>query len=220
MIKAVIFDLDGTLLNRKESLENFINEQYERLHHLFSSIPKDKFISRFLELDNNGYVWKDKVYEQLITEFNLSQVSWEMLLQDYLEQFKYHCVGFPHIVDMLEDLKNNNIALGMITNGFTRFQLDNIEALGIEKYFQVILVSEAEGMKKPNPEIFLKALSKLEVKPSESIYIGDHPKNDVEAAQTIGMKAIWKKNEEFSMKEADAIIENYLELPLIIKNLN
>ncbi|RXH51532.1 HAD family hydrolase [Kurthia gibsonii] len=213
MFKAVLFDLDGTLLNRDKSVELFINKQYERLYELLSHIPKEQYISRFIELDNHGYVWKDKVYQQLISEFNIPFVTWEELLQDYVQQFKHHCVGFPHIHKMLEELKNNKIALGMITNGYGQFQMDNIKALDIEKYFDVILVSEWEGIKKPNPKIFMNALEQLNVEPSESVFIGDHPENDVKAAQNVGMKGIWKKNNQWTYIEADAIIDDYLELP-------
>lgn len=213
IFKAVLFDLDGTLLNRDKSVELFINKQYERLYELLSHIPKEQYISRFIELDNHGYVWKDKVYQQLISEFNIPFVTWEELLQDYVQQFKHHCVGFPHIHKMLEELKNNKIALGMITNGYGQFQMDNIKALDIEKYFDVILVSEWEGIKKPNPKIFMNALEQLNVEPSESVFIGDHPENDVKAAQNLGMKGIWKKNNQWTYIEADAIIDDYLELP-------
>ena len=220
MFKAVLFDLDGTLLNRDKSVELFINQQYERLYELLSHIPKEQYISRFIELDNHGYVWKDKVYQQLISEFNIPSVTWEELLQDYVKQFKHHCVGFPHIHKMLEELKNNKIALGMITNGYGQFQMDNIKALDIEKYFDVILVSEWEGIKKPNPQIFMNALEQLNVEPSESVFIGDHPENDVKAAQNVGMKGIWKKDNQWANLEADAIIDDYSELPLILKNLD
>jgi len=220
MFKAVLFDLDGTLLNRDKSVELFINQQYERLYELLSHIPKEQYISRFIELDNHGYVWKDKVYQQLIDEFNISSITWEELLQDYVEEFKHHCVGFPHIHEMLEGLKNNKIALGMITNGYGQFQMDNIKALDIEKYFDVILVSEWEGIKKPNPKIFMNALEKLNVEPSESVFIGDHPENDVRAGQNVGMKGILKKDNQWTDIEADAIIDDYLELPLILKKLD
>lgn len=220
MFKAALFDLDGTLLNRDQSVELFINEQYERLYELLSHIPKEQYISRFIELDNHGYVWKDKVYQQLIYEFRISSITWEELLQDYIEEFKHHCVAFPHIHEMLEELKNNKIALGMITNGYGQFQMANMKALDIEKYFDVILVSEWEGIKKPNPQIFMNALKKLNVDPSESVFIGDHPENDVKAAQNVGMKGIWKKDNQWTCVEADAIIEDYLELPLMLKKLD
>ena len=219
MVKAVLFDLDGTLLDRDQSLQRFVNDQYERLNAFLSHIQKEQYVSRFIQLDKRGYVWKDKVYQQLIDEFTIVSITWEALLQDYLNEFKHHCVGFPHIHEMLGGLKKNGFALGMITNGYGQFQMDNINALQIEQYFDVILVSEWEGIKKPNPQIFMNALQKLHVEPSESVFIGDHPENDVKAAQYVGMKAIWKKDVEWNDVQADAVIDDYLELPLILENL-
>jgi len=219
MIKAVLFDLDGTLLNRDESIKGFVNHQYERLKKWVGHIPKDKYITRFIELDKRGYVWKDKVYQQLIQEFDISKMTLEDLLQDYISEFRFNCVPFDNLIQMLEDLKSKNVLLGMITNGYGQFQMDNIKALGIERYFDVILVSEWEGIKKPDPEIFKKALEKLDVPPEQSIFVGDHPKNDVKAAQSIGMKGIWKKDVQWNYVEADFTVNDLMELPLIVKNL-
>lgn len=220
MIKAVLFDLDGTLLDRDQSLQLFVNDQYERLNAFLSHIPKEKYVSRFIQLDKRGYVWKDKVYQQLIDEFNITALPWEVLLQDYLNEFKHHCVGFPHIHKILEELKENGFTLGLITNGYGQFQMDNINALQIKKYFDVILVSEWEGIKKPDPQIFINALHKLDVAPSESVFIGDHPENDVKAAQNVGLKGIWKKDKGWNDVQADAVIKDLLELPFIIERFS
>lgn len=123
MIKAVLFDLDGTLLNRDESIKGFVNHQYERLKKWVGHIPKDKYITRFLELDKRGYVWKDKVYQQLIQEFDISKMTLEDLLQDYISEFGFNCVPFDNLIQMLEDLKSKNVLLGMITNGYGQFQM-------------------------------------------------------------------------------------------------
>lgn len=218
MIKAVLFDLDGTLLNRDESVKKFIDDQYDRLNKWVGHIPKDEYMTRFIELDQRGYVWKDKVYQQLIKEFNIPQISWRELLQDYVSNFKFHCVPFDNLIPMLEDLKKENFKLGMITNGYGQFQMDNIKALGIENYFDVILVSEWEGIKKPDPQIFKKALEQLDVLPNESIFVGDHPENDVGAAQKNGMKAIWKRDIQWDTVNAEFIIDDLKELPLIVKD--
>ncbi|OCS82596.1 HAD family hydrolase [Caryophanon tenue] len=212
MIKAILFDLDGTLLDRDTSLSLFIEAQYERLREILGHIPKEHYSARFIELDNHGYVWKDKVYAQLVAEFHISSTTPEALLEDYIANFQHHCVAFPHMHDMLDELKRHHIVLGMITNGYGQFQMDNIKALGIEAYFDVILVSEWEGMKKPDPNIFKKALQLLQVMPSESLFIGDHPENDIAAAQAVGMKAIWKQNEQWTDVKADAVIADYEEL--------
>ncbi|MFF2450287.1 HAD family hydrolase [Neobacillus sp. NPDC058068] len=217
MIKAVLFDLDGTILNRDASVEKFIDNQYERFKNSLGHIPKELYTSRFLELDSRGYVWKDKVYQQLITEFYINGITWERLLHDYLLEYKNHCVLFPNLISMLEALKAKSILLGIITNGRGQFQFDNIVALGIEKYFETILISEWEGMKKPNHEIYEKALMQLNVLANESVYVGDHPENDIKAARKVGMKSIWKKDIYWNDVEADFIIEDLSEIPIIIQ---
>ncbi|PWW20301.1 putative hydrolase of the HAD superfamily [Cytobacillus oceanisediminis] len=219
MIKAVIFDLDGTLLNRDESVKMFIQKQYDRLNKLVGHIPKEKYVRRFIEIDNRGYVWKDKVYQQLVNEFEITEITWEELLQDYISQFKNNCISFPNLIGMLEELRTNNLVLGLITNGKGQFQMDNIRALGIEEFFEIILVSEWEGLKKPDPQIFKRALDQLNVSANESIFVGDHPDNDVKAARNVGMKGIWKKDFQWNNVEADFIVDNLGELPLIIENL-
>lgn len=221
MIRTVLFDLDGTLLDRDASVKMFIESQYHRINKWVGHVPKSEYINRFIELDNRGYVWKDKVYQQLVQEFNVSEITWEELLEDYVENFKSYCVPFSNLIRSLEELKKQNVMLGIITNGFGQFQMDNICALGIEEYFETILVSEWEGLKKPNPRIFHRALHKLGVRANESLFVGDHPFNDVKAAQEVGMIGIWKRDEHWSSSiDADFIVEDLAEVPLILKQLN
>ena len=80
------FDLDGTLLDRDKSLVAFLEAQYIRIPAL-QAVNKQHFLHRFIELDQKGYVWKDKVYQQLCEEFALD-ISWEYLLDDYMESFQ------------------------------------------------------------------------------------------------------------------------------------
>lgn len=96
--------------------------------------------------------------------------------------------------------------------------MDNIKALQIEHYFDIILVSEWEGMKKPDERIFLKALNQLQVAPCESVFVGDHPENDVRAAKQVGMKGIWKKDAGWEEVLADVVIEDLLELVPVLEN--
>ncbi|WP_417897659.1 HAD family hydrolase [Bacillus haimaensis] len=218
-IKAALFDLDGTLLNRDASVKMFIDRQYDRLFEWMGHISKENFMDRFIELDSRGYVWKDKVYQQLVKEFNI-KMAWEDLLEDYIKEFRNHCVPCPHLISMLEELKSKKLLIGIITNGYGQFQMDNVKALGIETYMDLFLVSEWEGMKKPDPQIFQKALMKLQLSPEESVFIGDHPANDVKAAQQVGMKGIWKRDDHWNDVEADYIVDDLAEVPFIIKELN
>lgn len=72
MIIAVLFDLDGTLLDRDATIRAFIEDQYDRFYKRLHTVPKLTFVNRFIELDQHGYVWKDKVYKRLIGELALA----------------------------------------------------------------------------------------------------------------------------------------------------
>jgi putative hydrolase of the HAD superfamily len=85
--------------------------------------------------------------------------------------------------------------------------------LGIQNFFDVILISEEQGIKKPDPEIFWRAVDKLGITPEESIFVGDHPLNDVQASQSIGMKDIWKRDRFWKYAAtSDVIIDDLSEI--------
>ncbi|RLJ90462.1 HAD family hydrolase [Planococcus citreus] len=220
MIQAVLFDLDGTLLNRDASVVSFIDEQYNRMHHSLGHIPKDLYAKRFIELDRRGYVWKDQVYAQLIQEFDIEHTTMELLLDDYITYFRFHCIPFSGLHSMLESLKQQGVKLGIISNGKEKFQLDNIKALGIEKWFDVILISESENLRKPDPRIFERAMASLNVLPSHSLFVGDHPTTDVEAAKNAGMIGVWKKDAGWNEAAADYAIDELDEVNRIVQELN
>lgn len=105
----------------------------------------------------------------------------------------------------------------MITNGYGQFQMDNINALAIKEYFDVILISEWEGIRKPDQEIFNRAIKALGVETGECVFVGDHPENDIRAAQEVGMIGVWKKDFQWEHVDADYTIEDLAELPVIVK---
>lgn len=217
MIRAALFDLDGTLLDRRLSLESFIHNQYDRYAEHFTGIGKKEYCTRFIHLDNNGYTWKDKVYTTLLTEYNITTLTADQLLDDYVTEFTNHCIPFPNMHELLQQLQNQNIAIGIITNGFTEFQMNNLRALQLHTYTNTILISEAEGIKKPHPVIFERALRQLNVKPEECIYVGDHPENDVIGAENAGIAAVWKKDSFWEGFEHSRVAHDLLEVLSFIK---
>ena len=216
MIKAVLFDLDNTLLDRERSLVHFARQQHAKFDAL-QAIPQSAYIARLVALDENGRVWKDKVYQQLLAEFGVTALTWERLLCDHVETFRHACIGFAGLKSMLNALRQRGLRLGLITNGRAPFQEHNIDALGITHYFKSILVSEAEGVRKPDPPIFERALRQLDVVAGEAVFVGDNPHADVAGAQAVGMKAIWKYNTHYGhCNIADAVCYSLEDIPSLI----
>jgi len=100
----------------------------------------------------------------------------------------------PDAVRVLQWLKDQKKLIGVICNvgltpgfGLRRF----LAREGVAKYFDLTLFSDEVGIRKPNCKIFQTAAQKLQVKPHESVHIGDNLKNDIWGAKNAGFKAIY-----------------------------
>ncbi|MGM0846740.1 MAG: HAD family hydrolase [Bacillota bacterium] len=202
-MKAILFDLDRTLHDRDASVLQFLKVQHQRLNEIHHSSIPYAYIDRFIELECNGYVWKDKVYSALSDEFSLPLTPQE-LLHEYETGFHPHCLEIDGASSLLNLLKKNGFKVGLVTNGMTDMQNNTINSLGIRAYFDSIIISEEAGIKKPDPAIFKMAAELLETSPSECLYVGDHYENDIAAAHKAGMKAAWLSDCELPAEEHEA----------------
>lgn len=111
--------------------------------------------------------------------------------------------------------------MGVITNGRGKLQRGIIHALGIESYLDVVLVSEEEGVRKPDPLIFRRALERVGVEPEEAVFVGDHPEVDVEGAHAAGLRTIWKREGYWGTEpDADGVVDDLSSIPSMIVGLD
>ena len=189
-MKAVLFDLDETILDRTASLIDFANWQVQGM--LQSDVAdKSLFVNRFIELDAYGTVWKDKVYEILVNEFSITQWSVSELLTSYELCFSGFCKPKQGVVQAIEILKKQGYKIALVSNGKSPFQERNFRSLGISHLFDLVIVSGAVGLRKPDKAIFELTCLKLAVKSEESIFVGDNPHADIRGANTVGMNSIY-----------------------------
>lgn len=219
MIRGVLFDLDRTLLDRDRSFSGFASAQFDRFQSRLPGLDRNSYVEALVRLDARGSVWKDQVYRRLVTQLGIESLGWQELFEDFEAEITSHYLPFPNLPASLAELARN-YRFGLISNGRTDFQLRTIAALGIGEFFHVILISEAEGLRKPDPRIFHRALQRLELAPAEAVYVGDHPVTDVEAARNAGMLGIWKRNPDFSGGPSDGVIDELSELPALLTRLS
>jgi putative hydrolase of the HAD superfamily len=191
-IKAVLFDLDDTLYDREELVRKVVIDQYDAFEHELCSVPKDEFVTRVLQLDDRGYADKRKLYETVVFEWGLAPDMIGRLAENFWTSYDEKCELPQDTRVTLQTLRQNGIKLGVITNGGTERQGRKLDSLGISSWFDVILISETEGVRKPDAEIFHRALARCEVKASEAIFVGDHPDTDIGGALRAGLRAVWK----------------------------
>lgn len=215
-IKAVLFDLDETLLDRTNSLIKFVTWQASQQLNLDLQTASH-FVQRFLVLDNHGKLWKDKVYQQLITEFDLNGFSFNKLLATYEQEFCRFVQPKAGAIEIIGFLKQKRLKLGLISNGKSPFQERNFQALNIADAFDSIVVSEQVGLRKPDSAIFHLALKQLKVSPEQALFVGDDPVADIQGANHAGIKAVfYNKNSVAATAQSFATITHMLDLKTLL----
>ena len=189
-MRAALFDLDETILDRSGSLKDFVTWQATGMLR-YSIHDTHRFVDRFIALDQRGMVWKDKVYELLIDEFEITDWSVDELLNVYLLTFCAFCKPRKGAVAAIEEFRRNGFKIGLVSNGKTPFQERNFEALGFTELFDCVIVSGAVGIKKPEKAIFELACRMAGADISSSIFIGDNPVADIKGAKSAGMTTIY-----------------------------
>lgn len=220
-MQAALFDLDGTILDRVSSLRVYLCGQVERLADDLGSLPFGEYMERVVELDARGHSDKKELYRSIERDFDLSSGTWRKLLNDSLTYFPHICVPFPKAHQTLSLLRQSGLKMGLVTNGSVDSQQPKIDGLGISCYFDTMLISEAEGVAKPDAEIFRRAIDNLGAAPDQAVMIGDNSEADIGGARSFGMKAIWKRDEFWEAPEiVDGVVDDLDELPSAIRDLD
>lgn len=200
MIKAVVFDLDDTLISEYEYIQsgfrviaNFLSEKYQlssedafsTLMNLFQENSKNVF-NRMLEFYQIEYTMED--IKELI-----------FLYRNHLPNISlYDDAKF-----ILEYLSERNLKLGLITDGYKETQRNKLESLNIIHYFNSIIVTDEIGREfwKPHARPYQLMREELDVEFHEMIYIGDNLSKDFITAKQLGMKTIHIKRNEGVYKD-------------------
>lgn len=218
---AAIFDLDETLFDRRGSLRRFLSDQFAHLRPCpFQNT--DKTIKEFLTLDNRGQTPKLDVYKTLLAKAgNKDATAAADLFDDYEQNAWRFARAFDGMDEMLHALKSAGIKIGIVSNGQTHIQLRSLLALNLDRTVDLYLISETEDLRKPDPEIFLRAARKLGVDPAQCIFIGDSPTSDIAGAHRVGMKTIWFPNGEVWPKDLaltpDAVVHALSEVTAVVR---
>lgn len=215
-MKAIIFGLDETLVDRTATVMNFLDEQYERFSDQLTC-PKDTFIDSVMTHQKNGYADKLVAYKQACSEHGV--LIAEDLFQDFKARYGSEAVCFPGVSSTLEKL-SADYSLAIITNGRSSGQNKKIDSIGIRHFFASIKISEEEGIKKPNEEIYRLCLRDLGLPAPDCLFIGDNPAVDVITPKNMGMKAVWVRSIHYDEPdEADAVVGSIVELPNLIARM-
>ena len=197
MIRGILFDIGDTLIAatalHKKALEAAAKS---------STWLKDAnaFIRAYSQAD--GLIESKNIPDlnHLYSDRRIVQLAFESLNWDFPEDKAGQFVHLyrrelrkrirpkPSLHRVLKALKRKRILLGIASNGTTREQNEQLDRLHIKEFFDPIIVSEAAGVRKPDPAILLIAKRQWKIKPGEILVLGDRPDWECLAAARAGMK--------------------------------
>jgi putative hydrolase of the HAD superfamily len=213
--KAVLTDYIGTLVN---SRSYSIDASRKKLYKALTEAGFETGIAEFLEAYTEAHEkYRVVRYEQLreVTNavwvcetlnklwYNASaddpriKTALNVFFQDYVDSLELR----PYAKKLTKRMKEN-CKLGLVSN-FTYAPViyASLRKLGINHFFDAVLVSDENGWRKPHKRIFLEALRKLQVTAEEAVFIGDSPLEDIKGAKEVGMKTVFVPSQFFSLKD-------------------
>jgi putative hydrolase of the HAD superfamily len=193
MVRGILFDLDGTLFDRESTVRELLQEQHQQFRSALGKVSSGIYVARMLELDAHGHGDKGAAYQRAAIEFDLPEDLAVNLVADFWSRYHSLCRCFPEVLPVLAELRDHGLKLGIVTNGAVRIQEPAIQRLGLASLMNSIHISEREGVRKPAPEIFARAVRALEVDREETWHVGDHPEVDVRGAVDAGLTAICRR---------------------------
>ena len=240
-IRAVLFDLGGTLMYSRESWEPILDRGYQALsnsllEHGFSleksELPRivryhlDRYFSRREEnLFESTYLL---VLRDMLAEKGYPNVN-EKIIRRALDAFYAHTqpnwILEEDAALMLRTLEAGGYRLGLISNAGDNqdvFQLVN--RFGIEPFFDFILTSAACSYRKPHPRIFELALAHWNIPAHEIAMVGDSLEADISGAKALGIYTVWitrrvSHGVTRPAVQPDATIHALSELPILLSRL-
>lgn len=125
---------------------------------------------------------------------------------------------FSDVRRCLDELSAQRRLLGVVSNSDSEASVRALlERAGIASYFARLVSSGTEGVEKPDPEIFRRAVERLAVKPEETVYVGNLARTDAGGARAAGLHGIWLNREGWGYGEDPPEVTSLLEVPLWIR---
>ncbi len=233
MLQAIFFDIDDTLFSTSAFAARARGNAIDAMIELGLRTPREKLLREFHEVIAEFSSNYEHHFERLLARLpqeDLFGVNEALVVAGgvvaYHETKFRELAAHDDVTEVLQILSRRGLILGIISSGLTLKQMEKLIRLRVTGYIDhsAILISEEAGINKPNPKLFLRACAKARVDPQHSMYVGDHPLNDVDAAKAAGMTTVWNRRdgrhlESMGRTVPDHVIHNFWDLLEIVDRL-
>jgi HAD superfamily hydrolase (TIGR01509 family) len=217
MLEAVLFDWNNTLVQLE-----WDDECIAAGHRAALGQDDPEFTARWRELllgDTHGH----RPYEELLAELGIEDPGVFIDREHEVWRAQYRVLASA--AALLESLRDRGLKTGLVANSWpdpARVLRADAEALGLAAHLDVLVFSAEVGVRKPAPEIFLRACRELSLDPAAALFVGDDLRNDVQGAADLGMKtaqALWFRADDTPGIEADFVAFTAMDVLNAVRRL-
>lgn len=201
-LDAVLLDAGGTLIESHPSpaevytrvmaghgLQVDAADVASTFRSVWSEVTQEhpRGLDRYHRLKGGERAWWGRFVQRVMERLGV-EAPWQPILEELFEAFADPSAWqvFPEVREVLGGLRERGLRLAVVSNWDSRLPA-LLDGLGLDGFFDALLVSAVEGVEKPSPEIFLRAAERLGVPPERCLHAGDSPLDDVRGAESAGI---------------------------------
>jgi len=235
-IQAVFFDLDGTLRHNLPSggevfadyafqlgLDFSHEDRLRAMHweHYYWAESTDLKADREIYPEENREFWQNYCRRQLVAlgASNGQVEEFALKVSQYMDD-SYHPKSIvpEDALQLLPQLQQVGYSMAVISNRKRPFQ-DEIESLGIASYFVFSMAGGEVNAWKPEPDIFIHACKRMDVNPSQAMYVGDNYFADVVGSRRAGLQPVLYDPRGIFPDAGCPVLSSFEQLPFVLENL-
>ena len=198
-LKAVLFDFDDTLSDRKKGFMEYARYFLKKYVPDMTEIEIEKGAQEMNSINAGGYCDREKFFKLLVDKFNIKNPPpLEVFFDEYDTVFPEYTSLFDDTLTVFREIKRRGLKIGIITNGVPKMQYNKLRVSGVDKFADFIAVSGDRPYKKPDKRIFDYVISSLGIRNEQAIFVGDHTRNDIRGAKGAGINVVRMRFGPFS----------------------
>ncbi len=225
MIRAIVFDLDNTLVDFMKMKAAAVDAAIEGMIDAGLELPRDDVRRRIDAIYKQQGLEYQRVFDELL-EGELGEIDPKILASGIVAYRRARgsaMVLYPHVQMTLLELAKRGIRLGVVSDAPRAQVWLRLCDLALQHTFDAVVTFDDTGARKPSPEPFRAVLERLTVTPGESMMIGDWAERDVVGGKSLGMTTVFARyGDTFETQEsgADYDIDDVYQLVGIVDKLN